>query len=222
MFNHPILFLIKLEWICEKKNKFLLLSTLLYTVTVVFICYQSFKLKLVTLNSSLWSALFWIIIVFSVINAVSRTFDFIKESKFLYYYQLTNPQHLFLAKILYNSLILFLINIFTYLVYSIVMGGHGLNFFSFLFILFLGSFGLASTITTVVGIASKTHNSLTLVSILALPLLLPQLLNLIKLTKLLIDQIPLAHLRNDIFSLSSINIISSSLGYILFPYLWRT
>lgn len=211
----------KLEWLHEKKNKTASSSILLYVVSVVFICYQSFRLKGGLLSPFLWSALFWVITLFSLVNASMRTFDFFKEGRFLYFYQVAKAQHLLLAKYLYNALFLLAINSFAFVFYSLIMGLESISLEVFLPTLALGSFGLSSTLTTVSGIAAKAGNAMSLLAILSFPLLLPQLLLLIKLTKSALDLLPLAGLSDELLSLVGINVISVALGYLLFPYLWR-
>lgn len=211
----------KLDWLHEKKNKTASSSILLYVVSVVFLCYQSFRLKGGSFPPFLWSALFWVIVLFSVTNASVRTFDFFKDGRFLYYYQLSKAHHIILAKFIYNALFLFLVNLVAFLVYALVMGLEQMNFMVFLLTLLLGSMGLSFSLTTVSGIAAKAGNAMSLIAILAFPLLLPQLLLLVKLTKSAIDMLPFSSSSDELLSLVGINLISLALGYLLFPYLWR-
>ncbi|MFQ3575161.1 MAG: heme exporter protein CcmB [Cytophagales bacterium] len=211
----------KLDWLHEKKNKTASSGILLYVVSVIFICYQSFRLKGASLPPFLWSALFWVVVLFSVTNASVRTFDFFKDGRFLYYYQLSKAQYVILAKFFYNSLFLTFVNLVAFVIYALVMNLEQINFEIFLPTLVLGSTGLGFTLTSVSGIAAKAGNAMALIAILAFPLLLPQLLLLVKLTKSALDMMPLTSSSDELLSLLGINLISLALGYLLFPYLWR-
>jgi heme exporter protein B len=64
---HLILKEIRLEF----RSKVSLGSLFVYVISTVFVCYRSF----LTIQSvPVWNALFWIIVLFSVVNAVSRSF----------------------------------------------------------------------------------------------------------------------------------------------------
>ena len=55
----------------ELKQSYTLNSILLYAFSTVFICYLSFK---GVVDVSTWNALFWIILLFTSINAVVKRF----------------------------------------------------------------------------------------------------------------------------------------------------
>jgi heme exporter protein B len=66
--------LIKKEWQIEWRNRYALNGLLLYLISTIFICYLSFNVKANQLNPPTWNALFWIIMVFSAVNAVAKSF----------------------------------------------------------------------------------------------------------------------------------------------------
>src|SRR5690606_35296634 len=102
---------ILLEW----RSKHAINGILLYVVSTVFVCYQAFK----SVDTLVWNALFWIILLFASINAISRSF--IQESSYrqLYYYTLVNPRAIILSKIIYNILVMVVLSTIAYAAYSV-------------------------------------------------------------------------------------------------------
>src|SRR5690625_1837277 len=92
---------IKLEW----RSKFAINSIVLYVVSTVFVCYQSFH----SLHPEVWNALFWISLLFASVNAMSRSFHSESSGKQLYYYSIASLQAIILAKMVYNSLLMILL-----------------------------------------------------------------------------------------------------------------
>ena len=68
------------EMLLEWRSKYALNGVLLYVVSTVFVCYLSF----ISIEKLTWNALFWIIMLFASINAVSKSF--LQESKGLHLY----------------------------------------------------------------------------------------------------------------------------------------
>lgn len=205
----------------ELRQKYVLGSILLYIVSVVFVCYLTFKQ---IMDVQLWNSLFWIIVLFSTFNSLSKTFSHEQGVGAIYLYSLASPQAVILSKIIYNFLLTLVLNFLALIIYIIFIGSLALenaNLFTLLLVIILGSFGLASIITMVAGIASKTENSIGIMSILGFPIILPFLLTVLKFSRNALDGISWSV--NYEYALVSllINLMVISLAYILFPYLWR-
>ena len=168
-----------------------------------------------------WNALFWIILLFGSVNAVAKSFLQETEGKQLYYYTVASAEAIILSKIIYNTLLLILLGLLSFGMYSLVLNDIVANYQLFLTTLILGCSGLASTFTLISGIASKANNSSVLMAILGFPLILPLLLMIIRLSKRSILNLQLNQNLDDILILALLNLITVVLSYILFPYLWR-
>jgi len=201
----------------EMRNKYALGGILLYVVSTVFVSYLSFK-KII--NPATWNALFWIILLFSSINGVAKSFIGETRGRLLYYYTLTSPQAVIISKIIYNSILLIVISGLCLLVYGLFVGNIIQDLPLFLIVLTLGSFGFASLLTMVSAIASKSSNNFTLMAIMSFPILMPLLIVLIKLSKNAIDGLENWDL-NYLLVLMFMNVIIIALSYLLFRYLWR-
>jgi ABC-type transport system involved in cytochrome c biogenesis permease component len=62
---------VTLEW----RQKYALSGMLLYVVSTVFVCYLSFNLRRNQLTPIVWNTLFWIILLFTAVNAIAKSFS---------------------------------------------------------------------------------------------------------------------------------------------------
>jgi heme exporter protein B len=214
-------YLIRKEMILEWRGRHALNGILLYLVSTIFICYLSIRARQQYLSVGLWNALFWIIILFSAINAVAKSFIQLAPGRLLYYYSIASPEAIILSKTIYNSLLLVSIGLIGGIFYGMVMGNPVSNIFLMGLAIILGSWGLASVLTLISGIASKASNSTTLMAILSFPILIPLLLLIIKVTGYAIEGKEWSWVWGEIGSLAALNIIALTMSYILFPYLWK-
>ncbi|MCF2497293.1 heme exporter protein CcmB [Dyadobacter chenhuakuii] len=209
---------VTLEW----RQKYALSGMLLYVISTVFVCYLSFNLRRNQLTPIVWNTLFWIIILFTAVNAIAKSFSQERYGRLLYYYSLCSPQAIIISKIIYNSLIMLLLSGMGFVFYSFVMGNAIGDMGLFILCLFLAAIGFASVLTLVAGIASKADNSATLMTVLSFPIILPMLLMTIKLAKNAMDGLDWSVSTDEISTLLSIDLIVITLSYLLFPYLWRS
>jgi heme exporter protein B len=221
LFHHTIN-LIKKEILLEWRNKYALNGIVLYLSSTIFICYMSFNIKAGLIEPATWNALFWIIILFSAVNAVAKSFIQERYGRFIYYYILASPQAIILSKIIYNSLLLIIMSTIGFIFYSIVLGNPVEDVPLFLLVLFLASTGFSASLTMISGIASKAANSNTLMVILGFPIIIPLLLMVIRLSTNSIEGVEFDTSFNDLLTLIAINIIAATVAWLLFPFLWKS
>jgi heme exporter protein B len=205
---------IQLEW----KQKYALNGLFLYVFSTIYVCYLSFK-SLVDIPT--WNALLWIILLFTAVNATSKSFSTESKGRLLYYYTLAGAPAVILSKMIYNAGLMFIISIAGYLIYSLLIGDLVQDKPWFFLALLLGSTGFSSVLTLVAGIASKANNSGTLMAILSFPVLIPMLIVLIRFSKNAVDGLDHSVQMPYLFALISINIIVIALARILYPFLWK-
>jgi heme exporter protein B len=210
--------LLKKELLQEFRMKHSIGSVLLYIFATVFVCYLSFKS---IVSPAIWNALFWIILLFASINAVSKSFISESRQRQLYYYSLASPQAIILSKAFYNAIFLSILSLICFIIYSTFIGSMVQDLAYFLLAAMLGSFGFGLLLTMVSAIASKAGNNLSLMAILSFPLLIPMLIVLIKLSKNAVDGLEHSLSNPLIIMVCAINFIILALMYILFPYVWR-
>lgn len=219
---HQVVFFIKKEIRLEWRNRHALNGVLLYLVSTVFLCYLSFNVRTNQINPVTWNVIYWIIILFTAVNAVAKSFIQEKEGSFLYLYWTHNPAVIILGRTVYNSLLMIVLGIGGFVIYSIVLGNPVQDVLMFLLVIVVGSCGLSFTMTMVSAIASKARNSNTLMAILSFPIVLPILLMIIKVSKNALGGVERAASVDDFVILLAINALVGASSYLLFPYLWRT
>ncbi|WP_164851243.1 heme exporter protein CcmB [Larkinella soli] len=208
----------RLEW----RQRYALNGMLLYIVSTVFVCFLSFSLRRNQLTPMVWNALFWIILLFTAINAIAKSFVQERAGRLLYYYTLASPQQIIISKILYNTILMVVLAGLGFSFYTLVMGNQVQDLPLFLANLLLGSVGFAASLTLVAGIASKAENSATLMAVLSFPVVLPLLLMLIRVSKNALDGLDRSVSLDEIGTLLAIDAIVLALSWMLFPYLWRS
>lgn len=210
------------ELVLEWRQKYAINGILLYTFSTIFVCYLSFNLRNSGIHQFTWNALFWIVILFTAISAMSKSFIQESQDRLLYYYTLVSPQAIIVSKALYNCLLMIGLTLLATIAFSVVLGNPISDLGLFGVILVLGATGLSTALTLVSGIAAKAGNNGILMAILSFPVMIPMLLMVIKVSKNAIDGLARTESYDELVTLLAINTIIAVLAYILFPYLWRT
>jgi heme exporter protein B len=169
-----------------------------------------------------WNALFWIILLFSSVNAVAKSFVQEQQGRQLYYYMIASPESIILSKIVYNTGLTLILALLGYGVFSVVLGNPVQDQGLFLLNLVLGAMGFSASLTMVSGIASKAGNNATLMAILSFPVIIPILLMAIRISKNALDGLDWSVSIDKLLSLLAINVLVATTSYLLFPYLWRS
>ena len=214
---HQVKYLVKKELVLEWRSKYALNGVLLYVVSTVFVCFLSF----VSVIPITWNALFWIIMLFASINAVSK--GFLQESKGrqLYIYTLASPLALIISKTIYNVMLMMVLTLIALVFYMLVFGYVPQDLGLYILATILGSLSFSTIFTMISAIASKAGNGGMLMAILSFPVIIPVLIVLIKLTKNAIDGLDRSVSLDEIGLLLIINGLVAGVTLLLFPYLWR-
>ncbi len=189
-------------------------------MSTVFVCYLSFS---EIEKSVVWNGLFWVVMLFSLTNAISKSFINENSSKQLFIYTLINPRALIIGKIIYNLLLTLLLVLLIFLLFNMLIetDKKELNTSLFLVSCLLGGATISSTLTMIGAIAAKTNNNIGILAILAFPIVLPSLLIALQLTNLAFLGGGFSQAFDLILTLLSINILVIALAFLLFPYLWK-
>lgn len=214
--------LIHKEILLEWRQRSAFNGILLYLGCTVFVCYMSFGARAGKLNPATWNALFWIILLFTAVNAVAKSFIQERQGRFIYYYALASPQATIISKMAYNFMLLLLLSVLGFSFYSLVLGNPVQDKLLFIINMLLGAAGFSFTLTMISGIAAKTSNGSMLMAILSFPVIIPLLLLIIKVSKNAMDGLARSVSYDEILLVASINIMVGAVSYLLFPYLWRS
>jgi heme exporter protein B len=215
---HQTSVLVRKELLTEWRRKSVAGGMLLYVVSTVFICYLSMK-QVVDLPT--WNALFWIIQVFIGVNSIARSFLQESRGRLLYTYTIADPRAVIVSKMAYGAGVMVVLSLVNLLFYSALIGNPVQDMGMFLVALLSGSIGFAAVITMVSAIASKAADNAGLVAILGFPVLLPLLQTTIRFSKNAMDDLGWQVNFKFLVILLALNVIILTLGYLLFPYLWK-
>ncbi len=214
--------LMRKEFLLEWRQRYALNGMLLYMVGAVFVCYLSFNARRGQLTPLVWNTLFWIILLFTAINAIAKSFVQERAGRQLYYYTLVSPQLIILSKIGYNTVLMLVLAFLGFTTYAFVLGNPVQDVPLYLLTLVLGAVGFSASLTLVSGIAGKAENPATLMAVLSFPVILPLLLMLLKVSKNALDGIDRGESANEIGTLLALDAIVLTLSWLLFPFLWRS
>lgn len=209
--------LIKKELLLEWRSKYALNGVLLYVVSTVFVCFLSF----VSVDKLTWNALFWIIMLFASINAVSKSFLQESRGRQLYIYTIASPVALIISKTIYNILLMLLLTVIALGFYMLVFTYVPEDLPMYFLATILGSLSFSTIFTMISAIASKAGNGGMLMAILSFPVIIPVLIVLIRFTKNAIDGLDRSVSWDEVGILLAINILVAAVSLLLFPYLWR-
>ena len=210
------------ELTLELRRKAVFSGLSLYLVSTVFIYYLTFNLRQNLISPLVWSALFWVTVLFSSINTIAKSFIGEKKGQEIYFYSLVSPEAIIISKLIYNFLLCSVLSIAGFLLFFLFisnpLSSNGLFFVTILLV----SWGFSSSLTLLSGIASKANNSNVLMTVLSFPVVISILLLAIKITKNCIDGLENYSSYDELFTLLAINFLVTSVSYLLFPYIWRT
>ncbi|QNK63028.1 heme exporter protein CcmB [Pedobacter sp. PAMC26386] len=210
-------YLIGKELLLEWRSKYALNGVVLYVVSTIFVCFLSF----VSLRGITWNALFWIIMLFASINAVSKSFLQESKGRQLYIYTIASPLALIISKTIYNILLMLLLTLIALGFYTLVFDYVPEDMGLYLVAVILGSLSFSTIFTMISAIASKAGNGGMLMAILSFPVIIPVITVLIKLSKNAIDGLDRSVSLDEIGILLIINVLVAVFSLMLFPYLWR-
>ena len=140
----------------------------------------------------------------------------------LYFYSIASPVEFIIAKMVYNILLMMLMSLLGLLLFSIFLTNPVNNMFWLTGIVILGGASISIVFTLMSAIAAKAQQNAALIAILGFPVILPQLLLLMRLSKAAFAEIfregavmQLALL------ITGLDVLVIALAVILFPYLWK-
>lgn len=210
--------LIKKDITLELRQQQNLYGIIVYAASTIFILYLAAGKP----DAVSWNALFWITELFIVVNAVVKSFVGEAKGRELYHYTIVHPLEYLSSKMLLNLVYMVLLSIIAMLLFRILLGDPVDNGWHFMGIVILGGIGLSLVFTMLSAIASKARQQASLIAILGFPVIVPQLLLLVRVSKSAYGEI---FKQGVVFQLTSLltglDILVVIMAMILFPYLWK-
>jgi len=208
--------LFKKDVLLEIRQQYAFYGVILYVGATIFVLFMAIE----TPEDRVWNGLFWIIQLFISINAVAKSFLQESKGRMLYYGTIASPQNFILSKLLFNSLLMLVMSAVSFILFALFLGFPVIKTASFIGIMFLGGWCLSLVFTFLAAIAAKAQQNAAIMAILGFPIIIPQLLILMKVSNAVFNAdtaIPAAN----ILLLIASNGLVILLAIILFPFLWK-
>jgi len=215
-FQH-IIALIKKDVLLETRQQYTFYGILLYVASTIFVIYLSVGQP----DEKTWNALFWINQLFVCVNAVAKSFLAENRGRMLYFYSIAGARDFVLAKLIFNLLLMLLMSLLSLAVFSLLLGNPLENGFAFIGITILGGASLSLVFTFLAAIAAKANQQAALMAIMGFPLIIPQLLLLMKISTVAFSSVVQGGLLQMVLLLIALDAMVALLAVILFPFLWK-
>ena len=216
--TNKILALLKKDIVLELRQQHTFYGVLLYIASTIFVLYLSIDEP----AANVWNGLFWVIQLFVCINTVAKSFLQESRGRMLYYYSVASPVEFIISKLLYNIILMILMSVISLALFFIFLNNPVSDSLRFTGIVILGGAGISMVFTLMSAIAGKAQQNAALIAILGFPVILPQLLLLMKLSKTAFAEV---FKEDAVFQLAALivglDLLVVVLAVILFPYLWK-
>jgi heme exporter protein B len=209
--------LLKKDLLLEFRQQYTFFGILLYIASTTFVIYLTMGQP----DDKVWNGLYWVILLFICINAVARSFLQEGRGRMLYFYTIASPIDFILSKLIYNSILMVLMSGLSLFLFTLLLGNplqHSLLFFG---MSCLGGISLSLVFSFLAAIAAKAQQPSAIMAILGFPLIIPQILLLMRIANIAFADIVQNGLPQLVGMLAGFDIMIIALAYILFPFLWK-
>lgn len=208
--------LFKKDLLLEIRQQYSFYGVLLYIGATIFVLYMAIESP----ETNVWNGLFWVIQIFISVNAVAKSFLQESRGRMLYFYSIAGPRDFVLAKLLFNSLLMLLMSLLSLALFALFLGNPLLKAGAFIGLVLLGGWSLSLVFTFLAAIAAKAQQNAAIMAILGFPLIIPQLILLMRLANATFSatvSIPVT----TVLLLIALDLMVILLAVILFPFLWK-
>lgn len=182
----------------------------------IFVLYMAIESP----DNETWNGLFWIIQLFISINAVAKSFLQESRNRMVYYQTIASPQDFILAKLLFNTVLMLVMSVLSFVLFALFMNFPVQRMGLFVGTVFLGGWSLSLVFSFLAAIASRAQQNAAIMAILGFPIIIPQLLILIRISSTVFSyRVAVAPANILILFFSDMLVIL--LAIILFPFLWK-
>lgn len=200
----------------EIRQQYTFYGILLYIGATIFVLYMAIDEP----DSKVWNGLFWVIQLFICINAVAKSFLQESSGRMLYFYSIASPRNFVLAKLLFNSLLMLMMSVLSFILFALFLGNPVEKAATFIGLVLLGGWGLSLIFTFLAAIAAKAKQNAAIMAILGFPIIIPQLILLMQLSNAAFTpsvSVPF----QSVLLLIALDVLIILLAVILFPFLWK-
>jgi heme exporter protein B len=219
--NSPLIVVFLKDVRSELRTRYALNALMMFVLTTLSIIL--FSIGNENVSPEVLSGVLWVIIFFSSMSGLSRTFVSEEERGTVMTLQLlAKPLEIYYGKLLFNVFLMFLINILAVTLYVLFISAFTVRSYDiFAVTIFLGTLGLASAATIIAAIIAKANSKGTLYPVLSFPILLPLMLTVINATRLAVDGAPLLDAAGEFQVLVAYIVVMVTVSYLVFDYIWK-
>ncbi len=209
------------EIVSEFRTRYALNALLMFVVTTLSMIL--FSIGSESPSQDILSGTLWIVIFFSAMSGLSRTFVAEEErGTSMTLRLLANGNSVYLGKFFYNLVLILVLSFFISVAYLVVIKEFVVKSYDiFWTTIVLGSVGLASASTILAAIIAKANTKGTLFPVLAFPVLVPLLLTSINATKLSTEGAFFSEALQEFQILISFIIVMVTASLLLFDFVWK-
>ena len=207
--------LIRYFFSIEFRNRSHIVALLMFAWIICYILYRVHP----SLETTEFGYLYWLFLTLMSINVCLRSESHHAQEHRLYLYTLTDPVRLFLSKLVFNFCYLVFIYALFYFCFHIYFTEQVPFVLDFSLAIVMGAIAISASLTFVSTISTYASGQNTLVSVLAIPLLLP----IIMLLKGLSDEIILGESIEyaKFMTLAGLSAVSIAASMFLIPVIWK-
>jgi heme exporter protein B len=213
-----VIALLKKDLLLELRQKHVFYGIVLYVCSTIFVIHLSMNAP----ESDVWNGLFWIVQLFVCVNAVAKSFLQESKARMLYFYSISGAKEFIISKLIYNIILMLIMSMLSLLLFFLLLNNPLSDAAMFFGIVCLGGVSLSLVFTLLAAIAAKAQQNAALMAILGFPLIIPQLLLLVRLSKAAFGEV---FRDGALFQISmmliGLDILVVALSIILFPFLWK-
>jgi heme exporter protein B len=209
--------LLKKDLLLEIRQQYTFYGVILYVASTIFVLY----LAMGEPEAMVWKGLFWMIQLFISVNAVAKSFLQEGKGRLLYFYSIAGARDFILAKLVFNSLLMLAMSGLSLFLFLLMLGNPLLNPTRFVLVTCLGGVSLSLVFTFLAAIAARAQQNAALMAILGFPLVIPQLMLLIRLSNIAFSGALQGGLGPMVLLLIALDGMIILLSVILFPFLWK-
>jgi heme exporter protein B len=211
--------LVKKDILLELRQQHSFYGVLLYIAATVYVLYLSFPSAP---DGNAWNSLFWVIQLFVCINTVAKSFISESRGKMLYFYSISSPVHFIMGKLIFNLLLMLIMSLISVALFFAFLDNPVTDSLRFIGIVLLGGVSISLVFTLMSAIAAKAQQNAALIAILGFPVILPQLLLLMRLSRSAFGEV---FRDGAVLQLAGLVLLLDLavcvLAFILFPFLWK-
>lgn len=213
----PIWQLFKKDLLLESRQQYTLYGILLYVASTIFVLYLSMGEP----EENSWNGLFWIVLLFVCVNAIAKSFLQESRGRMLYFYSIAGARDFVLSKLLFNLFLMVCMSLLSLLLFTLLLGNPLEHLGLFMLITCLGGGSISLVFTFLAAIAARAQQSTALMAVMGFPIIIPQILLLMKISTVAFSSVVQAGLWQMVGLLIGLDIMVVLLAVILFPFLWK-